>query len=69
MARTRQQVLGALVMANDQMHNGWHLAIVEVEEQAQWLTNVEHNVDIMKIVIERVEAMMMHMAQSLWAQL
>ena len=69
MARTHQQVLGALATANDQMHNGWHLAIVGVEEQAQWLTNVEHNVDIMKIMIECVEAMMMHMAQSLWAQL
>ena len=32
------------------------------------MSNVEQNVDTMIVVIERVKAMMMHMAQSLRAQ-
>ena len=32
------------------------------------LSNVEHNVDTMRAAMERVEAMIMHMAQSLQAQ-
>ena len=49
---------------NDQIHNGRQPVIVEVEEQAQRLTNEEQNMDIM---MERVEAIMMHMEQSLQA--
>ena len=68
MARTCQQVSEASAAVNEQTHNGWHSAIDEVEEQARWLSDVEHNVDTMRAAMERVEAMMMHMAQSLQAQ-
>ena len=62
MVRTRQQVLGTSTAINEQIHNGWHLAIDEVEEQAQWLTNVKQNVDSMQAAMEQVDAMMMHIA-------
>ena len=44
------------------------MVIDDVEEQAIQLSNVEQNVDTMQATMERVEAMMMHMAQSLQAQ-
>ena len=44
------------------------MAIDEVEEQARRFFNVEQNIDTMRAVMERVEAMMMHMEQSLQAQ-
>lgn len=68
MTRARKEVSGALAAINDQLHNGWHLAIIEAEEQAQRITNMEQNVGTMRATIERVEAIMMHMAQSLRAQ-
>ena len=68
MARTRQQILGASVVVNEQTHNGRQSAIDEVEEQARQLYNVEHNVNTMRAAIERVEVMMMHMGQSLQDQ-
>ena len=65
MTITHQQVSGALVVVNEQTHNGGQSTIDEVEEQARRLSNVEHNVDTMRAAMER---MMMHMAQSLRAQ-
>ena len=60
-------VLGALATVNEQTHNGRQSALDEVEEQARRLSNVEQNVDTMRVAMERVEAMMMRMAQSLQA--
>ena len=68
MTRTHQQVLGASATVNEQMHNGRQPAINEVEEEARQLTNTEQNVDTMRVAMEWVEAIMMHMAQSLRAQ-
>ena len=65
MARTRQQVSRTSAAINELTHNGRHSTINEVEEQARRLSNVEQNVDTMRAVMELVEAMMMHMAQSL----
>ena len=56
MARTHQQVSGALTSINEQTHNGWQLAIDEVEEQARRLSIVEQNVDAMRAAMEWVEA-------------
>ena len=36
--------------------------LMKVEEQARQLSNVEQNIDTMWATMERVEAMMMHMA-------
>ena len=40
------------------------LAIADIDDQARRLTNVEQNVDIMRAMMEQIEAMMMHMAQN-----
>ena len=68
MTRTRQQVSRASAAVSEQTHNGWHSVIDEIDEQVKRLSNVEHNVDTMRATMERAEAMMMHMAQSLQTQ-
>ena len=47
MAKTHQHVSRASAAVNKQAHTGRQSALDEVEEQARWLSNVEHNVDIM----------------------
>ena len=68
MIRTCQKVSEASIAINEQTHNGQQSAIEELEEQARWLSNAEHNVNTIWAAIEWVEVMMMHMAQSLQAQ-
>ena len=65
MARTRQQVLGAWAAVNEQTHTGQQSTLDDVKEQARRLSNVEQNMNTMRATMEQVEAMMMHMAQSL----
>ena len=68
MARTHQQVSGAFVSVNEQTHNGRHSAINEVKKQARQLSNVEHNINTMRVAMEPVETMIIHMTQNLQAQ-
>ena len=68
MTRTRQQISEASAAVNEQTHNRQQSALDEVEEQAQRLSSVEQNVDTMQAAMEGMEAMMMHMTQSLRAQ-
>ena len=44
------------------MQNRRQSVIDEVEEQVRRVSNVEQNVNTMRASMERVEAMMMHMA-------
>ena len=62
MARTHQQVFGTSTLANELTHNGRHSTIDEVEKHARRLYYIEQNVDMMWATMERVEAMMSHMA-------
>ena len=64
MEGTRQQISGAPATVSDQLHNGRQLVAVDVDDQARWLTKVEQNMDTMIVMMERVDAMMMHMAQN-----
>ena len=59
---------GASTVINEQTHNGQQSALDEVEEQARQLSSVEQNVDTIRAAIEQMEAMIMHMTQSLRAQ-
>ena len=65
MERAHQQVSEASIAVNEQTHNRQHSAIDEVEEQVRRLSNMEQNIDTIRAAIERVEAMMIYMAQSL----
>ena len=66
MARMRQQISGTSTLVYEQVQeqtqNNQHFTVDEVEEHARRLMHVERNVDMVKAIVERMEATLMHMA-------
>lgn len=63
MARTRQQGAFEAFVTHNQQLNRQQPVASEAVDQSWRSTNVEQNVDIMKVTIEKIDAMMLQMAQ------